>query len=169
MILGIGKATSSGAAKSSKTLKKLQASGFVYSEGGVLEFDAEKVMRCSKLKAVTCVCEEQEVPPLTLVRADGTTLYTTRDVAYTLWKFGRAEKVVNVIGMEQSLAQLQLKVALYALGMISKRRSFHFGYKLRICRVQDEQPSRTSLKFDEVLDEAVTAGFRRSYQNVRHT
>ena len=43
MILGIGKAISSGAVRSREVLQKLKASGFVYSENGVLEFDAEKV------------------------------------------------------------------------------------------------------------------------------
>ena len=68
------------------------------------------------LKGKLGLGENYEVPPLTLGRADGTTLYTTRDIAYTLWKFKHAQKVINVIGMEQSLAQLQLKIALYALG-----------------------------------------------------
>ena len=75
-----------------RVMQLLQASGFVYSEGGVLEFDADKVMRALNLRQKLCLRDEQEVPPLTLVRADGTTLYTTRDVAYTLWKFGRAKK-----------------------------------------------------------------------------
>ena len=100
----------------SEVLQKLKTSPFVYTEGGVLEFDAEKVARVLKLKAKLGLREDYEVPPLTLVRADGTTLYTTRDVAYTLWKFNHADRVINVIGMEQSLAQLQLKIALYALG-----------------------------------------------------
>ena len=68
------------------------------------------------MKGKLGLSENNEVPPLTLGRADGTTLYTTRDIAYTLWKFKHAQKVINVIGMEQSLAQLQLKIALYAMG-----------------------------------------------------
>ena len=58
-----------------------------------------------------------EIPPLILRRSDGTTLYTTRDVAYTIYKFRdfNADKVINVIGGEQRLPQAQIKLALYAL------------------------------------------------------
>ncbi|HJW65847.1 MAG TPA: arginine--tRNA ligase, partial [Candidatus Bathyarchaeia archaeon] len=109
-----------------EAMRKLKQSAFVRIEGGVLEFDADKVVRACCLKTKLGLNEDYEVPPLTLVRADGTTLYTTRDVAYTLWKFGRAERVVNVIGMEQSLAQLQLKIALYAIGCGKQARTHAF-------------------------------------------
>jgi arginyl-tRNA synthetase len=145
----------------SKVLEQLQASGFVYSEGGVWEFDAEKVIAALNLRKKLGLREEQEVPPLTLVRADGTTLYTTRDVAYTLWKFTLAQKVVNVIGMEQSLAQLQLKVALYALGCAKEAEELvHFGYSL-VTLPGYKMSSRRGhyIKFDDVLDEAVKRAF----------
>ena len=148
----------------SEVLQKLKTSPFVYSEGGVLEFDAEKVARVFKLKGQLGLREDYEVPPLTLVRADGTTLYTTRDVAYTLWKFGRAEKVINVIGMEQSLAQLQLKIALYALGYGRYAENFvHFAYNL-VTLPGYKMSSRRGryITFDEVLNEAV----ERAYEEV---
>jgi arginyl-tRNA synthetase len=138
-------------------MQQLQDSGFVYSEGGVLEFDADRVIKSLDLRKKLGLREEQEVPPLTLVRADGTTLYTTRDVAYTIWKFEKAEKVINVIGMEQSLAQLQLKVALYALGCAKEAENFvHFGYSL-VTLPGYKMSSRRGhyIKFDDVLDEAV--------------
>jgi len=148
----------------SEVLQKLKASPFVYGEGGVLEFDAEKVVRVLGLKSILGLREDYEVPPLTLVRADGTTLYTTRDVAYTLWKFDRAEKVVNVIGMEQSLAQLQLKIALYALGYRKHAENFvHFAYNL-VTLPGYKMSSRRGryITFDEVLSEAV----ERAYEEV---
>ncbi len=147
-----------------KVMQQLLASGFVYSESGVLEFDAEKVIASLNLRKKLGLREEQEVPPLTLVRADGTTLYTTRDVAYTLWKFNQANKVINVIGGEQSLAQLQLKVALYALGCEKQAENFvHFGYSL-VTLPGYKMSSRRGhyIKFDEVLDEAV----KRAYDEV---
>ncbi len=148
----------------SQVLEELKASSFVYDEGGVLEFDAEKVVRNLNLKGKLGLRENYEVPPLTLVRADGTTLYTTRDVAYTLWKFDRADRVINVIGMEQSLAQLQLKIALYALGHNSYADNFvHFAYNL-ITLPGYKMSSRRGryITFDEVLDEAV----ERAYEEV---
>ena len=147
-----------------KVLQKLKTSPFVYNEGGVLEFDAEKVSRALNLKEKLGLRENYEIPPLTLVRADGTTLYTTRDVAYTLWKFNRADRVINVIGMEQSLAQLQLRVALYALGHKEYADNFvHFAYNL-ITLPGYKMSSRRGryITFDEVLDEAV----ERAYEEV---
>ena len=74
-----------------------------------------------------------EIPPLILQRSDGTTLYTTRDLAYTLVKFNdfKADMVINVIGAEQKLPQAQLKLALYALGF--KREAVnlvHYSYEM---------------------------------------
>jgi arginyl-tRNA synthetase len=147
-----------------EVLQKLKMSPFVYTEGGVLEFDAEKAARVLNLKAKLGLREDYEVPPLTLVRADDTTLYTTRDVAYTLWKFNRAEKVINVIGMEQSLAQLQLKITLYALGYGKYADNLvHFAYNL-VTLSGYKMSSRRGryIAFDEVLDEAV----ERAYEEV---
>ncbi|MCW4044622.1 MAG: arginine--tRNA ligase [Candidatus Bathyarchaeota archaeon] len=148
----------------SEVLQRLKASPFVFSEGGVLEFDAEKTARELQLKAKLGLSEAHEISPLTLVRADGTTLYTTRDVAYTLWKFSRSEKVINVIGMEQSLAQLQLKLLLYALGYGQYAENFvHFAYNL-VTLPGYKMSSRRGryITFDEVLDEAV----ERAYEEV---
>ncbi|TRO52388.1 arginine--tRNA ligase [Candidatus Bathyarchaeota archaeon] len=147
-----------------KVLQKLKKSPFVYNKGGVLEFDAEKVACTLNLKTKLGLRDNYEVPPLTLVRADGTTLYTTRDVAYTLWKFNRAERVINVIGMEQSLAQLQLKIALYALGHNLYADNFiHFAYNL-ITLPGYKMSSRRGryITLDEVLDEAI----ERAYEEV---
>ncbi|MCW4018432.1 MAG: arginine--tRNA ligase [Candidatus Bathyarchaeota archaeon] len=142
-------------------LQQLQGSGYVFSEGGVLEFDAKKVVENLNLREKLGLRKEQEVPPLTLVRADGTTLYTTRDVAYTLWKFKSAQRVINVIGMEQSLAQLQLKIALYTLGFEQQAENFvHFAYNL-VTLPGYKMSSRRGhyITFDEVLDEAVQRAF----------
>ena len=142
-------------------LRKLEKSPFVLSEEGVLEFNAEKVVNALDLKTKLGLKEDYQVPPLTLVRADGTTLYTTRDVAYSLWKFSRADKVINVIGTEQSLAQLQLKIALYALGFAKEADNFvHFAYNL-VSLPGYKMSSRRGhyITFDEVLDEAVERAF----------
>ena len=145
-------------------LAKLKATPFVYDEKGVLEFDAEKVVQTLNLKARLGLSPNNEVPPLTLGRADGTTLYTTRDIAYTLWKFQKAQKVINVIGMEQSLAQLQLKISLYAMGYSEYAENLvHFAYNL-VTLPGYKMSSRRGhyITFDEVLTEAV----QRAYEEV---
>ncbi|HUK85910.1 MAG TPA: arginine--tRNA ligase [Candidatus Acidoferrum sp.] len=147
-----------------EVLQKLKTSPFVYTEKDVLEFDADKVSNALNLRVKLGLSDNNEVPPLTLGRADGTTLYTTRDIAYTLWKFKRAQKVINVIGMEQSLAQLQLKIALYALGYTEYAENLvHFAYNL-VTLPGYKMSSRRGhyITFDQVLDESV----QRAYEEV---
>jgi arginyl-tRNA synthetase len=59
-----------------------------------------------------------EIPPLVVVRADGSTLYTVRDIAYSIYKFRKfnSDKVINVIAEQQFIPQIQLRAALYILG-----------------------------------------------------
>jgi len=147
-----------------EVMHKIKASPFAFNEKGVLQFDADKAAKTFELKKKLGLNLNSEVPPLTLVRADGTTLYTTRDVAYTIWKFKQAEKVINVIGMEQSLAQLQLKLAVYALGYPKQAENLvHFAYNL-VTLPGYKMSSRRGhyITFDQVLDEAV----QRAYEEV---
>jgi arginyl-tRNA synthetase len=148
----------------SEVMTKLKATSFIFNEKGVLQFDADKAANALDLKSKLGLSANNEVPPLTLVRGDGTTLYTTRDIAYTIWKFKHAEKVINIIGMEQSLAQLQLKLALYAMGYGKDADNLvHFAYNL-VTLPGYKMSSRRGhyITFDEVLDEAV----RRAYEEV---
>ncbi|RLI22625.1 arginine--tRNA ligase [Candidatus Bathyarchaeota archaeon] len=145
-------------------LNKLKKTPYIFASGSVLEFDAEKVAREFGLKRKLGLREDHEIPSLTLVRADGTTLYTTRDIAYTLWKFKKAEKVINVVGMEQTLAQLQLKIALYALGYGNLADNVvHFAYNL-VTLPGYKMSSRRGryITLDEAIDEAI----KRAYEEV---
>ena len=145
-------------------LENLKKTPYVFPLGGILEFDAEKAVQQFDLRKKFGLRESYEVPSLTLIRADGTTLYPTRDIAYTLWKFERAEKVINVIGMEQKLAQLHLKIALHALGYGNYADNLiHFAYNL-VSLPGYTMSSRTGryIKFDEVMDEAV----KRAHEEV---
>ena len=148
-----------------KTLEGLKKTPYVFHRGAVLEFDAEKVARDLNLKKVLGLSEDYEIPSLTLVRADGTTLYSTRDIPYSLWKFQKAEKVINVVGMEQTLAQIQLKLALCALGYVDQaKRLVHFAYNL-VTLLGYKMSSRRGryITFDEVMDEAVN----RAHEEVK--
>jgi arginyl-tRNA synthetase len=49
-------------------------------------------------------------------RKDGTTLYTTRDVAYHIWKLRRCDLALNVLGEDHKLESKQLEIALKSLG-----------------------------------------------------
>lgn len=140
-----------------KNLDKLKKTPYVFQEGGVMEFNAEKVAKNLKLKEILGIKKDYEIPSLTLNRSDGTTLYTTRDIPYNLWKFKKAEKVINVIGMEQKLPQQQLKLALWALGHANQAKNLtHFAYNL-ITLPDYKMSSRRGryITLDEVMDEAI--------------
>ena len=144
-----------------KTLRQLEASPFTFKAEEVSEFDAEKAVKTLGLRDKLGLKEEHEIPTLTLVRSDGTTLYTTRDVAYSLWKFEKADKVINVIGSEQALAQLQLRIALYALGYERFADNLvHYAYNL-VTLPGFKMSSRRGryVTLDEVMDEAVKRAF----------
>ncbi len=53
----------------------------------------------------------------TFLRKDGTSLYTTRDLAYHQDKFSRAGRAVNVLGEDHKLTVQQLDIALDLLGV----------------------------------------------------
>jgi arginyl-tRNA synthetase len=147
-----------------KVLSKLQATPYVFPAGQVLEFDADKVAQDLNLRQLFSIREDYEITSLTLLRADGTTLYTTRDIAYTLWKFQKADRVINVIGMEQLLPQLQLKLALCALRHIDHAKNLtHFAYNLvRLPGFRIASRKGRYITLDKVMDEAV----RRAYEEV---
>ena len=85
-------------------------------------------------------------------------------MAYHIWKFNFVERVINVIGYEQTLAQLQLRLALAALGKIwmgDKLRHYSYefvklpGIKMsgrlgRYVTLIDVIDKATKLAYDEV-------------------
>jgi arginyl-tRNA synthetase len=144
-----------------RVLTRLGETPYVFAVGDVIEFDANKVVDDLGLRSLLGLSEDYEVPSLTLVRADGTTLYTTRDIPYNLWKFRRADEVVNVVGMEQKLAQLHLKIGLAALGHVDLvRRLRHFAYNLvSLPGVKMSGRAGRFVSLDETMDEAVGRAF----------
>lgn len=107
-----------------------------------------------------------KIPPLILARSDGTTLYTTRDIAYTIKKFRefKADKVINVIAAEQKLEQLQVRLALIALGY--KHEGFnliHYAYEM----VTIPGMSMSGRRGEYVtLDELIEAAVKRAKEEV---
>lgn len=86
-----------------------------------------------KVKIELNIPKEMEIPPLVLKRSDGTTLYPTRDIAYSIFKFkeSKADYVINVVGKEQMLPQAQIRLALYALGYPDlAKRLIHYSYEM---------------------------------------
>lgn len=99
-------------------------------------------------------------------REDGTTLYSTRDIAYSLWKYEQVgvNEIYNVIGVAQNLAQKRVNAGLRLMGYSDYGRYLHhFGYEL--VNLEDMKMSGRMgryIAFDKVMDEAV----QRAYEEV---
>ena len=64
-----------------------------------------------------------------VLRPDGSTLYTFRDIVYSLKKEEQADMVLNVIASEQNIAQEKVALVL-ELVHPSQRKQFHVSYEL---------------------------------------
>jgi arginyl-tRNA synthetase len=116
----------------SEILEKASSSGYFRLHKGAPALFFDELLS-TELRRRLRIPEALEVPPLILKRSDGTTLYTTRDIAYTLKKFEEfsADEVINVIAIEQTLSQAQLRLALYALGYEKEAENLiHYSYEM---------------------------------------
>jgi arginyl-tRNA synthetase len=138
-------------------LEKLKESGYVIKDMGAQILDCDWIARDLKLKDRWGLHPDHEIPRLVLVRSDGTTLYTLRDMAYSIYKFSKAERVINVIGMEQTLAQLQLRIALAAIGDIKMGdNQLHYSYEfVKLPGVKMSGRLGRYVTLNEVLERAV--------------
>lgn len=140
------------------SMKKLSSSPFAITDGTSLSLDVDKIAKTYGLDKALGFAENYEVPPVTLVRSDGTTLYITRDIAYSLKKFRDADVVVNVIGSEQKLAQLQLKLALYALGAGKVAENLvHYAYGIvELPGVKMSKRRARYISLDEIISQSIS-------------
>ncbi len=140
-----------------RVMERLRRSPYFVETSGTLTVDVERAAIEMGLKTLFGVSEDYEIPPLVLMRSDGTTLYTTRDIAYSLWKFERAEKAINVIGAEQTLAQLQLRIALSLLTSPEKAKNLiHYAYELvDLPGYKMSKRRGRYITLDEIVDESV--------------
>jgi arginyl-tRNA synthetase len=138
-------------------LDRLKESGYAHNKGGAWELDVPKALEHFGLRQKLGLSETFEAYSLTLTRSDGTTLYPTRDIAYTLFKFEKADRVINVIGVEQSLAQLQVKTALWILGHKKEAQNFVY-FPIGLLQLEGQKMSARRgryVTFDQVLDESL--------------
>ncbi|AKB73228.1 arginine--tRNA ligase [Methanosarcina mazei] len=54
---------------------------------------------------------------LVIQRSNGTSLYTTRDLAYHEWKTGQADRIIDVFGADHKLISGQLRATLNTIGV----------------------------------------------------
>ncbi|MCD6323983.1 MAG: arginine--tRNA ligase, partial [Desulfurococcales archaeon] len=116
-----------------KVLREARESLHFTEHKGVPALQFEGLLKDPALRKKLRIPEGLDIPPLILVRKNGSTLYTTRDIAYTLKKFREfdADLVINVIAVEQTLPQAQLRLALHALGHAREAESLiHYKYEM---------------------------------------
>ncbi|MDR0508448.1 MAG: arginine--tRNA ligase [Candidatus Methanoplasma sp.] len=91
----------------------------------------------------------------TFTRSDGTTLYTTRDLAYHLDKFKRADRAVDVLGEDQKLGSKQLCSALEILGSKKVPEAMFYSF---VSLPEGKMSTRKGVVvyLDDLIDEAVS-------------
>lgn len=101
-----------------KTLKKLEKTGKLFTDE-----ENRKVLDLKDFKLA------MKVPVFVLTRADGTSLYGLRDIAYTLEKVKKIKENIVVLGEDQKLYFEQIKVALELLNEEAPR-VIHYSFVL---------------------------------------
>jgi arginyl-tRNA synthetase len=93
-----------------------------------------------------------------LTRADGTSLYTTRDLAYHIWKLSNCDEAVNVLGEDQKLAMQRLGVTLKLLGEEKMPRIVFYSF---VSLPEGRMSTRKGVvvNLDDLLDEAVARAY----------
>lgn len=89
------------------------------------------------------------------LRKDGTTLYTTRDLAYHLWKLRRADLLVNVLGEDHKLEARQLEIAMRIMGAEARIEPVFYAFVSLPEGKMSTRQGRT-VYLDDLMDEAVT-------------
>ena len=93
---------------------------------------------------------------LVFVRGDGTSLYTTRDLAHHEWKFDNFDRAVTVLGEDHELQARQLRSALEILGNDTDRLgTVHYSW---VTLPEGGMSTRegTGIDLDDLLDEAIS-------------
>ena len=98
----------------------------------------------------------------TFTRKDGTTLYTTRDLAYHLDKFTRADRVIDVLGEDQKLGSKQLCSALEILGNENMPEPLFYAF---VSLPEGKMSTRKGVVvyLDDLIDESVA----RAYEEIK--
>jgi len=89
-----------------------------------------------------------------LTRADGTSLYTTRDIAYHVWKLSNCDMAVNVLGEDQKLAMQRLEAALKIIGQ-TKFPTIVFYSFISLPEGRMSTRKGVVVNMDDLLDEAI--------------
>ncbi|HEX9907229.1 MAG TPA: arginine--tRNA ligase [Thermoplasmata archaeon] len=95
-------------------------------------------------------------------RADGTSVYTTRDLAYHMDKFTRTDIAINVLGEDHKLAMQELSAALSIIGVDKKPEIVYYAF---VSLPEGRMSTRKGrvVYLDDLTDEAID----RAYEEVK--
>jgi arginyl-tRNA synthetase len=93
---------------------------------------------------------------LVFLRSDGTSLYTTRDLAHHEWKFQNFDRAVTVLGEDHKLQAEQLRTALEILGTDTDKLQSTFYSWVNLPEGGMSTREGTGVDLDDLLDEAVS-------------
>ncbi len=91
---------------------------------------------------------------LVFMRSDGTSLYTTRDLAHHEWKFDTYDRAVTVLGEDHKLQARQLQATLEVLGADSDRLTDVIYSYVNLPTGKMSTRAGTGIDLDDLLDEA---------------
>ncbi|WP_135667526.1 arginine--tRNA ligase [Halorhabdus rudnickae] len=92
---------------------------------------------------------------LVFLRSDGTSLYTTRDLAHHEWKFEHYDRAVTVLGEDHKLQADQLSATLELLGHDTDRLQQVFYSWVNLPEGGMSTREGTGVDLDDLLDEAI--------------
>ncbi|MDZ7849602.1 MAG: arginine--tRNA ligase [Halodesulfurarchaeum sp.] len=92
---------------------------------------------------------------LVFKRSDGTSLYTTRDLAHHEWKFDHYDRAVTVLGEDHKLQARQLQAALDILGNDTAQLDDVIYSYVNLPSGKMSTRAGTGVDLDDLLDEAV--------------
>jgi arginyl-tRNA synthetase len=117
-----------------------------------------------RLKELDCAVYEEDAWQLDLpgfeknlvfLRADGTSLYTTRDLAHHEWKFEHFDRAVTVLGEDHKLQADQLSSTLELLGHDTDQLEQVFYSWVNLPEGGMSTREGTGVDLDDLLDEAI--------------
>ncbi|WP_434530360.1 arginine--tRNA ligase [Haloarcula sp. NS06] len=117
-----------------------------------------------RLKALDCAVYEEDAWQLDLpdfeknlvfLRSDGTSLYTTRDLAHHEWKFDTYDRAVTVLGEDHKLQADQLSAALELLDNDTDQLRQVFYSWVNLPEGGMSTREGTGIDLDDLLDEAI--------------
>jgi arginyl-tRNA synthetase len=92
---------------------------------------------------------------LIFLRSDGTSLYTTRDLAHHEWKFENYDRAVTVLGEDHKLQARQLRAGLEELGNDTEALETVIYSYVNLPEGKMSTRAGTGVQLDDLLDEAI--------------